>query len=152
MVFVCVVIGYAYRLSMLFPHHSWPVALVASLELPLEVMVVSCNNWLRAVCFNCRDSSGTSNDSMSGISDFSGPLSFKSIETSFENLDFSPSSSETSTRSYVSSSTPVSKNYTISCPAKELSNFGQLMVTFRTSVVFKFTFGWWIFIYYTLCS
>lgn len=55
-----------------------------------------------------RDSSGTSNDSMSGISDFSGPLSFKSIETSFESPDFSLTSSETSTRSFVSSNTPPS--------------------------------------------
>lgn len=46
---------------------------------------------------------------MSGISDFSGPLSFKSIETSFESPDFSLTSSETSTRSFVSSNTPVSK-------------------------------------------
>ncbi|XP_011659639.1 U-box domain-containing protein 35 isoform X2 [Cucumis sativus] len=58
-----------------------------------------------------RYSSGTSNDSTSGISDFSGPLSFKSIETSFENQDFSLSSSETSTRSYVSSSTPPTIEY-----------------------------------------
>ncbi|XP_038896759.1 U-box domain-containing protein 35-like isoform X2 [Benincasa hispida] len=56
-----------------------------------------------------RDSSGTSNDSMSGISDFSGPLSFKSIDTSFENTDFSlTTSSENSSRSFVSSNTPPS--------------------------------------------
>ncbi|XP_022992164.1 U-box domain-containing protein 52-like isoform X1 [Cucurbita maxima] len=53
-----------------------------------------------------KSSSGTSYDSMSGISDYSGP--FKSFETSFENLDSFTTSSETNSRSFVSSNTPSS--------------------------------------------
>ncbi|XP_022149655.1 U-box domain-containing protein 52-like isoform X2 [Momordica charantia] len=54
---------------------------------------------------NIRHHSAISSDSLSGNSDFSGPFSFKSTETSSDNLNFSLTSSETGSRSFVSSYT-----------------------------------------------